>query len=75
MTPSSRRKDRIKKLDLYLRHGISHYWIVDPDEGTIEAYKLQGANYILVQSTDTEFMHADFPDLTFSISKVTAKPC
>ena len=74
LSPSSRRKDRIRKLDLYLRHGILHYWIVDPEEGTIEAYRLQDTLYSLVQTTDQEFTHPDFPGLSFNIAEVTAKP-
>ena len=32
LSPASRRKDRIRKLGLYLRQGVLHYWIVDPEE-------------------------------------------
>ncbi len=74
LSPSSRRKDRNRKLDLYLSHGILHYWIVDPEEGTIEAYRLQDTAYLLVQTTDQEFTHPDFPGLSFNIVEVTAKP-
>jgi Uma2 family endonuclease len=74
LSPASRRKDRIRKLDLYLRQGVLHYWIVDPEEGTIEAYRLQDNMYVLVQSTDQEFAHPDFPGLSFNIAVVTAKP-
>ena len=74
LSPSSGRIDRVRKLDLYLRHGVTHYWIVDPEEGTIEAYKLQDTTYSLVHTTDQEFTHEDFLGLSFNIAQVTAKP-
>lgn len=74
LSPSSRRKDRIRKLDLYRRHGIHHYWIVGPEDGILEAYKLQGTNYMLVIATDELFEHPDFPGLSFDVAELTAKP-
>jgi Uma2 family endonuclease len=38
-SPSNRWRDRGRKADLYLRVGIPHYWIVDPDERTLEAFE------------------------------------
>ena len=36
-------RDRTLKLDLYARHGVKEYWIVDPDARTITVF-LQGEN-------------------------------
>jgi Uma2 family endonuclease len=41
--------DRGAKLQLYARHGISNYWIVDPDERRIEAYALAGGVFRVVR--------------------------
>jgi len=40
LSRSTMQIDRGAKLQLYARHGIPHYWIVDPDERRIEAYVL-----------------------------------
>ena len=40
LSPSTRVMDRQTKLDLYARHGVPHYWIVDPDAQAVEAYPL-----------------------------------
>ena len=37
---STAQVDRGAKLQLYARHGIAHYWIVDPAMPSIEAYTL-----------------------------------
>jgi Uma2 family endonuclease len=39
VSPSNRWRDGGRKADLYLRAGIPHYWIVDPDERTLEAFE------------------------------------
>jgi Uma2 family endonuclease len=38
VSPSTAQVDRGAKLQLYGRHGIGHYWIVDPEQRSIEAY-------------------------------------
>ena len=40
LSPSSRRKDRSIKRDLYLKAKIREYWIVSPDNKEIEVYIL-----------------------------------
>jgi Uma2 family endonuclease len=40
VSPSTARIDRGAKLQLYARHGVPYYWIVDPDARRIEAYVL-----------------------------------
>jgi len=40
LSRSTMQIDRGAKLQLYARHGIPHYWIVDPDERCLEAYVL-----------------------------------
>ena len=39
--------DRGAKLQLYARHGIAHYWIVDPEARSIEAHVLAMGAYLV----------------------------
>jgi Uma2 family endonuclease len=48
VSPSSERIDRQRKFDLYARHGVPHYWIVDPATREILAYVLTAGVYRLV---------------------------
>lgn len=50
VSPSSVDQDRIHKKRIYARHGVPHYWIVDPDGRTFEVYELAGSEYRLAGS-------------------------
>ncbi|MDX2075872.1 MAG: Uma2 family endonuclease [bacterium] len=41
LSPSTHRKDKGAKFDLYDQHGVQEYWIVDPQEQLIEVYTRQ----------------------------------
>ena len=43
LSPGTADRDRTLKLDLYAKHGVKEYWIVDPDARTIMVL-LQGEN-------------------------------
>ena len=40
LSPSTSRKDVKIKFNLYEKHGVREYWIVDPTGGTVMAYRL-----------------------------------
>jgi Uma2 family endonuclease len=47
LSPSTAPIDRAVKLQLYARHGVPHYWIVDAESRTIEAHVLITGAYAL----------------------------
>lgn len=48
LSPTTQRTDRQTKAQLYAKHGVPHYWLIDPDQQTLEAYELAGDQYNLV---------------------------
>ncbi|MFS0647343.1 type II toxin-antitoxin system prevent-host-death family antitoxin [Siminovitchia sp. 179-K 8D1 HS] len=46
LSPSTKRKDLITKLELYLVCGVKEYWIVDPQNRTVTVYKLDGQDIV-----------------------------
>jgi Uma2 family endonuclease len=48
VSPTSVRRDRVKKRDLYGQHQVPHYWIVDVEARTLEAFERQEDRWVLV---------------------------
>lgn len=49
MSPSTAKKDKAEKKDIYEAAGVEEYWIVSP-QGFIEIYYLSEGKYVLEQS-------------------------
>lgn len=47
LSPSTAQRDRVYKQQLYARHGVPHYWLIDPAARTLEAYVLKGAQWVV----------------------------
>ena len=52
--PSNIRRDRVTKLQLYAKHGVPEYWIVDPRNMTLERYVDQGSSLTLLETLGQE---------------------
>ncbi len=67
LSPTTTLIDRSAKLQLYARHGVPYYWIVDPEARTVEVYSLSGQSYSMVtRATGSEPVSLPpFSDLPF----------
>jgi Uma2 family endonuclease len=76
MSPASRRRDRLQKMEIYRKAGIPHYWLADPEEKTLEAYSLRDGVYALVAAGEAGdiFTHPEFPELTLDLSAIFSRP-
>jgi len=69
VSPSTKEADRVIKSAAYADSGISWYWIVDPDQRTIEEYQLENGQYRLIRRWDEPevFEPKLFPGLTLPL--------
>ena len=67
LSPSTTEIDRSTKRQLYARHGVPYYWIVDSEGRAVEAYFLSAGGYQLAaRATGPEAVSLPpFPDLAF----------
>ena len=48
VSPSTARVDRLRKMPIYAREGVSHLWLVDPMLKTLEAFALENGRWSLL---------------------------
>lgn len=48
LSPSHEARDRIDKLQSYFRAGVPHYWLMNPEERTLEVFRRTDIGYALV---------------------------
>lgn len=56
ISPSNQAHDRVRKRNLYAKHGVPFFWIIDPHARTLEAMRLEkaGGPWIEVGAYDDE---------------------
>ncbi|OJT27610.1 hypothetical protein BO221_01215 [Archangium sp. Cb G35] len=48
LSPSTARLDRARKMAVYAREGVRHFWLVDPLLQTLEVYRLESGRWSLL---------------------------
>ena len=66
---SSGRKDRLQKRGIYQKNMIPHYWLVDPEQRTLECFTLRDGVYALIAAgmDEEEITHPEFPGLSIPL--------
>lgn len=52
LSPGTARLDRARKMPVYLREGVGHAWLIDPDARTLEVYRSEQARWVLLGTHD-----------------------
>lgn len=55
VSPSTATRDRGIKLGRYRLHGVAEYWVVDPDEHTVDVWDVAGdaSEAVVLRAEDT----------------------
>ena len=54
LSPSTRKLDRQRKRPIYAREGVTHLWLVDPLDRTLEAFELHQGQWLLIASAQDD---------------------
>lgn len=72
LSPSTTKKDRIKKMPLYARYGVGHLWLVDPLQKTLEVYALEKNTWVVagLYKDDEHISAPPFQEITIRLAEV-----
>lgn len=72
ISPGNAATDRKARFKLYANGKVKHYWIVDPNARTIEAFQLRAGKYVgRVRGSGSDVVQlAPFPALKIPLAKL-----
>ena len=70
LSPSTSKRDLGIKKNIYETSGVEHYWIVDPDQKTIQTFHLENSRYVLLSAFNLRepLTSSLFPRLSISMT-------
>lgn len=72
LSPSTAARDRELKRKRYERFGVQEYWLIDPDQNTLEILALEEGQYVQVSRTShpAECISPLFPGLVLALGSL-----
>ena len=62
------RRDRVEKLDLYARYGVSEYWIVDPQTQLIEFLLNENGRFVVQSPANDRYQSPRLPEIELQLT-------
>ena len=72
LSPGTARLDRQRKLAVYAREGVTHAWLLDPIERTLEVLRLEGQQWVIagVHAGDEEVRAEPFEATSLPLARL-----
>lgn len=83
LSPTTAKRDKKEKKDIYEKAGVEEYWIVFPEGRSVEIYYLEDGKYVLEQNyilqddkelegynAETEISLRSFPNIKMTLSEI-----
>lgn len=62
------RRDRVEKLDLYARHAVAEYWIVDPQTQLIEFLINENGRFVVQSPANDRYQSPRLPEVEIQLA-------
>jgi Uma2 family endonuclease len=62
------RRDRVEKLDIYARHGVAEYWIVDPQAQLIEFLINESGRFVVQSPANDRYQSPRLPEVEIQLA-------
>jgi Uma2 family endonuclease len=62
------RRDRVEKLELYARHGVAEYWIVDPEVQHIEFLINESGRFVVYSPANDSYQSPRLPEVVIELT-------
>lgn len=74
LSPSTARRDRSLKMEIYAREGVPHLWLVDPGVQTLEVFELAEGRWVLlgVHTGDAKIRAVPFDAVVIDLNNLWA---
>jgi Uma2 family endonuclease len=63
------RRDRVEKLELYARHGVSEYWIVNPQTQHIEFLVNDNGRFVVHSPAHDRYQSPRYPEVVIQLAE------
>jgi len=73
LSPSTGRRDKTEKLDLYAKYRVAEYWIVDPATQVFEFLLLKDGNYVIQQQSDNRYRSPKLVEVEINLAAFWAE--
>ena len=76
LSPSTARKDRMTKMPVYARYGVTYLWLVDPLAHTLEAFALREGRWTVIgQFQEQEIVSVEpFQEIALELAALWMEP-
>lgn len=72
LSPGTSGLDRVRKMPVYARYGVGFVWLIDPNDRTLEIYRLESGKWLLLAAfaQDDKVRAEPFQEIEINLSQL-----
>ena len=69
LSSGTQRRDRLEKMDLYARHGVKEYWIVDPSAKLFDFLLNEDGRFVVLAPSADRYQFPRLPEVELQLGE------